>query len=59
MRLLFKDYLLTELQGDEDLENKDIIMVNQDRKIVVNPLEDFDEEEKLAILTDILNADPI
>jgi len=25
----------------------------------VNPLEDLDEEEKLAVLTEILNADPI
>ena len=25
----------------------------------MNPMEDLDEEEKLAVLTDIMNADPI
>ena len=34
-------------------------MINSDRKIIVNPMEDLDEEEKLAVLTDIMNADPI
>jgi len=34
-------------------------MVNYDRKIVLNPMEDLDEDEKLAVLTDIINADPI
>jgi len=34
-------------------------MINQDRKIVVNPMEDLDEEEKLAVLTDMMNADPV
>ena len=34
-------------------------MVNKDRKILVNPLEDLDEDEKLAVLTDIMNADPV
>ena len=34
-------------------------MVNKDRQIIVNPLEDLDDEEKLAVLTDIMNADPV
>lgn len=37
----------------------DILMVNNDRKIIVNPMEDLDMEEKLAVLTDIINADPV
>ena len=37
----------------------DILMVNNDRKILVNPMEDLDMEEKLAVLTDIINADPV
>ena len=37
----------------------DIIMVNNDRKIIVNPMEDLDMDEKLAVLTDIINADPV
>ena len=28
-------------------------MVNKDRQIVFNPMEDMDSEEKLAVLTDI------
>ena len=27
--------------------------------MIFNPLEDLDQEEKLAVLTDIMNADPI
>ena len=34
-------------------------MINNDRKILLNPMEELDMEEKLAILTDIINADPI
>jgi hypothetical protein len=37
----------------------DVVMINNDRKILLNPLEELDMEEKLAILTDIINADPI
>jgi len=33
--------------------------VNKDRKILVNPLEDLDEEEKIAVLTDLVNSDPM
>ena len=34
-------------------------MINNDRKILLNPMEELDMEEKLAILTDIINADTI
>lgn len=37
----------------------DHLMINRDRQIITNPLEDLDEEERLAVLTDILNADPV
>ena len=37
----------------------DLVMVNKDRQILTNPLEDLDPEEKLAVLTDIMNADPV
>lgn len=47
---------LCEERGHEEL---DILMVNKDRKIVFNPMEDLDLEEKLAVLTDIMNADPV
>jgi len=35
------------------------MLVNKDREIIVNPLEDLDQEEKVAILTDVINSDPI
>lgn len=35
------------------------MLVNKDRKLIVNPLEDLDMDEKLAVLTDIINSDPI
>ena len=40
-------------------KDMDILLVNRDRKIVVNPMEDLDMDEKLAVLTDIINSDPI
>ena len=48
-----------EDESDERYKDIDIVMVNRDRKILSNPLEDLDEEEKLAVLTDIMNADPV
>jgi hypothetical protein len=40
-------------------KNNEIILINNDKKTLVNPLEDLDEEEKIAILSDILRSDPI
>ena len=45
-----------EERGHEEF---DIVMVNKDRKLIFNPMEDLDVEEKLAVLTDIMNADPV
>lgn len=54
MSILFRD---TQETGDK-YKDIDIMLVNRDRQIVVNPLEDLDMDEKLAVLTDIINADP-
>ena len=35
-----------------------LILINRSREIVIDPLEDLDEEEKIAVLSDILSADP-
>jgi hypothetical protein len=35
------------------------MLVNKDRQILVNPLEDLDMDEKLAVLTDIINSEPL
>lgn len=60
MSIIFRDK--EEEKGnnkDERVNDMDIILLNKDRQIIVNPLEDLDIEEKLLILTDMINADPI
>ena len=54
MSILFRD----TSEVDDDYKNIEIMLVNRDRKIIVNPLEDLDMDEKLAVLTDIINSDP-
>lgn len=55
MSILFRD---TEESGDQ-YKQFDILLINKDRKILVNPMEDLDEEEKIAVLTDLVNSDPM
>ena len=60
MSILCRDYQEAKNKlNDEKGIDFDIIMVNKDRKIIFNPMEDLDPEEKLAVLTDIMNADPV
>jgi len=54
MTILFRD----TREVEDDYKNIDIMLVNRDRHIIVNPLEDLDMDEKLAVLTDIINSDP-
>ena len=55
MTILFRD----TNEVEDQYKDIDIMLINNDRKIVVNPMEDLDMDEKLAVLTDIINADPI
>ena len=55
MSILFRD----TSEVDDDYKHIDIMLVNKDRQIVVNPLEDLDMDEKLAVLTDIINSEPL
>ena len=57
MSILFRDP--EKATPETKYPDIDLIMVNKDRKILTNPLEDLDPEEKLAVLTDIMNADPV
>lgn len=60
MTIIFRDVNdSSTLNIPPEYSEMDIIMINHDRKIVVNPLEDLDMDEKLAVLTDIINSDPI
>lgn len=55
MSILFRD--TTEVE--DEYKHIDIMLVNKDRQIIVNPLEDLDMDEKLAVLTDIINSEPL
>lgn len=57
MTILFQNGIL---QGsNKESPELDILLINGDKKTYVNPLEDLDQNEKVAILTDIINSDPI
>jgi hypothetical protein len=58
MTILFRDPSVIK-KPPHLFPNLDILMVNKDRQITVNPMEDLDMEEKLAVLTDMINADPV
>ena len=36
-----------------------VFLLNRDKKQIINPLEDLDEEEKIAVIVDILNSSPV
>ena len=55
MSILFRDTTVVE----DEYKHIDIMLVNKDRQILVNPLEDLDMDEKLAVLTDIINSEPL
>ena len=55
MSILFRN---TE-EVEDSYKHIDIMLVNKDRQILVNPLEDLDMDEKLAVLTDIINSEPL
>ena len=55
MRIIFRD----GQKVNDKYAHIDSLMINKDRQIMFNPLEDLDEEEKLAVLTDMMSANPI
>jgi len=56
MSVLFKG---EDIADDDQYKIFDILLINKDREILVNPLEDLDDEEKFAVLADIINSDPV
>lgn len=40
------------------MKGVNLLLLNRSWEIVVDPLEELDEEEKIAVLSDILSADP-
>ena len=57
MSIFFRNAAVDET--DERYKDIDILMVNRDRQILSNPLEDLDDDEKLAVLTDMMNSDSV
>ena len=55
MRIIFRD----GKKVNDKYAHVDTLMINRDRGIILNPMEDLDEEEKLAVLTDMLSANPL
>lgn len=55
MSILFRD----TNEVEDEYRHIDIMLVNKDRQIIVNPLEDLDMDEKLAVLTDVINSEPL
>jgi hypothetical protein len=55
MTILFRD----TQEVDDEYRHIDMMLINKDRQIIVNPLEDLDMDEKLAVLTDIINSEPL
>jgi len=45
--------------GDKRNAVTDLIVANHSKKTLVNPLEDIDPEEKLAVIGDILKSEPM
>ena len=44
---------------DSRFEDCDMVLLNRSKKTVVNLLEELDQEEKVAILHDLINSDPV
>lgn len=58
MTLLIKDTSKADRDTGKLIPNFQIVLINKDKKILINPVEDLEPEEKLAIMTDMLNSDP-
>jgi hypothetical protein len=54
MSVLFK-----EVKNADGSSGCEVYLLNRDKNHVLNPFEAFDEEEKLAMITDMLNSQPM
>jgi hypothetical protein len=55
MSIIFRD----SSEAVDRFKESDMLLINHDKGTVVNPLEDMDLDEKLTVLTDIINSDAI
>lgn len=55
MSIIFRD----GSKANDDHSDLYLLIVNRDRGIIVDPLERLDEEERVAVVTDIINSKSI
>jgi hypothetical protein len=41
------------------MKGADLILINRDKEFVINQMEEFDFEERIAIINEIMNAEPV
>lgn len=46
-------------QRDPRFADCDLLLINRSKRTVMNLLEELDQEEKVAILLDLINSDPV
>jgi hypothetical protein len=55
MTILFRD----GKKANDFMKGADLVLINRDKEIVINQMEDFDFEERIAIINEIMNAEPV
>ena len=46
-------------RAEEQRPEIEVHLINKDKQFIINPMEDLSEDEKMAIITDMINSDPI
>jgi hypothetical protein len=41
------------------MKGADLLLLNRDKEIAVDQMEDFEIEERIAIIKEIMNAEPV
>lgn len=55
MSILFRDASVV----NDEFNDCYLLLINRSKNIIVDPLEDLDDEEKIAVLQDIMNSDSL
>ena len=55
MSLIFRD----SNSVNDFMRGSDLILLNRDKEIVLDSMEDFDIEERIAIINEIMSAEPV
>jgi len=55
MTILFRD----GKKSKDFMNGADLVLINRDKELVVNQMEDFDFEERIAVINEIMSAEPV